>query len=809
MGTDDADPTPATPGDAAPAAGSSCTADHQGLLDHAVDTTLVLDDGGVLLAASRSFATAFGHDVDALVGHPVHDLIHPEDQASALASLAETIAAGGRRIPLRCRARDGEGRWRAVELVANAVAGPPPAAVLSVRDRTGEEGFEEMLADRSELYRQIVELTADGVWIIDKQHRTTFASAPMADMLGVTAEDMLGRTIFEFMDDDGVAIAEANIERRRRGLAEDHPFEFRHSDGHPVWTQMRTRPIGSGDPYVGAVALVTDVSEQVRESELRELQRSHLRGVLDALPDLFFEFDAEGRYLDVSAAQADLLLAPADELIGRSVHDVLPAGHATVVAAAIRRTLDTGLRQEFDFELDIDGAPVDFQARMSPSGPHSVVTIVRDVTELRAAERARLDWAMERQRREDAERRASLERRLQGTARLDALGRLSAGVAHDVNNLLGVIGNYSAVIRRSSSDPVLLEDLDGIDGAVRQGSELTRRMLRFGRVPGSAPERVDVAELVAGVVDVIRRSGTEDVDVEVASGAGAAEDGGAGGYEVVGYEVVGYEVVVDRAQLEQAVMNLVINAVDASPADGTVEVRVEHAVRAGRSDAQDDGPLDGGSPDVEVRVSVLDRGPGIPLELHERVVEPFFTTKAPGEGTGLGLSVAHSAMQEAGGALEIAEREGGGAQLSLVLPLADGGRAAHDAHGGPDDGAAPGVVVVDDDPAGLASITRLLRAHGLRVEPAGSADAAETLLEGDTSLRCVLSDVMMPGRSGVDLDRRLRRTRPDVLVVLMTGFADAERVLVPTDRVVLAKPVAADEVLAELSRGLWTSPATS
>ncbi len=193
-----------------------------------------------------------------------------------------------------------------------------------------------------------------------------------------------------------------------------------------------------------------------------------------------------------------------------------------------------------------------------------------------------------------------------------------------------------------------------------------------------------------------------------------------------------------------------------------------------------------------------------------RVVEPFFTTKDPGRGTGLGLSVVHGVVEEAGGRLQIEDREGGGAAIRLVLPETDaqhtGGRdeTSGDARRASAElsVSAPGVVVVDDDPAGLASLTRLLEAHGIRVHPAGSADEAAAALEADATLHCVISDVVMPGRSGVELDEQLRRSRPDVHVVLMTGYADAARVELPTDRTVLGKPVAIDDLLAAVAPAL-------
>ncbi len=750
---------------------SALTSDAARFLDESVDATVVLDSGGHIVAVSDSMLRRSGYRAEELLGRWGMDLAHPDDAGAAMASLAGTVAEVGRHSPLRIRFRDKSGSWRPLELVANSLADPRGTVVLSLRDRTGQLGYEEMLVDRSELYRQVVELAAEGVWIIDDESRTTFTSPPMAAMLGWTAGEMLGRKIFDFMDDDGVAVAEQQFERRGAGPAENHPFRFVHRDGHPIWTRMNTTPLGAGDPYRGAIAVVSDITEQHLEHERVARERSRQRALLDALPDLMLHLDERGTYLDFHTRTIDDLPAPPEELLGRTIHDLLPSDAASAIQSAIQRTLGSGQTQDVAFThgwvARVGGGPGErvprmWSARLAPSGPDSIVAIIRDVTELRRAEEARIGWELEVQRRVAAEERAALEEQIQRTARLESLGRLAGGVAHDVNNLLGVIGNYVAVIRRSIPETAVLDDLTEIEKAVRRGSELTRRLLLFGRADGRPPSPLDVTGVVAECCRSLTGTAGPAIETRITSEP--------------------CDVLIDRSQLEQLVVNLIMNAQDASPADGLVTVTVARA-------ADDELAADPSLADTpHVRVTVQDEGPGIPEDIRDQVIEPFFTTKEVGRGTGLGLAVVHGVTEAAGGKLDIGGSDRG-AEITALLPMLR--RPVSDVGSRP-------VLVVDDDPDVLRSTALLLEAHDVPVVTAGSVDEALLVLESDVVVGAVLCDILMPGRSGLELEQILARRHPHLTVAFMTGYAADHRDELPEDRPVLAKPLAISEALRVL-----------
>ena len=625
--------------------------------------------------------------------------------------------------------------------------------------RSVDTGFRQEAAARDDRYRQIVELAAEGVWQVDRDMCTTFVTARMAAMLGYRPEEMIGRRSLEFVDDADREEADEKVERRRAGISEQVTFRFRHRDGHVVHVRISSVPLmGPDGEFTGAIGMVSDLSDIVSERERLAAEDERHRALLDALPDLVFHLDAEGTYLDYHVRDlADLAVAPED-FLGRRVRDVLPVT-ADEAERAIAEAIRTGEVVSYEVRSELDGVARTFETRVSPMPNREVIALVRDVTELRAAEQARRDLVAEvEQRRAEEQIRRSLERQ----SRLEALGRLAGGVAHDINNLLGVIGNYAAVIERSTVDPRSRQDVEEIAAAVRRGSALTRQLLMFGRRDVSAPAVHDLAVLVDESVTLLRRALEPGLKL------------------VVDLPPDPCPVRLDRDQLGQAVLNLVLNAADASPAGGRVVVAVRGA----------EGP-DGATAEL----SVTDSGPGMPPEIRERAFEPFFTTKEDSLGTGLGLSIVHGVAVDSRGSVEITCPPGGGTVVSMSFPLADAdadGTSVHLAR--PDRGRPVRVLVVDDDPHALRSAARLLGAAGFDVDVATSGAEALARLRDGGGVQVVLADVVMPAMSGAALAAALRSERPDLPVVLMTAYAGDTLPSGAVNVVVLAKPLDADEV---------------
>jgi PAS domain S-box-containing protein len=357
-------------------------------LRHSVDTVIVIDGAGTLQLVSPSGPEVFGYDPEMVLGLNALDLVHPDDVVLAIEALTSTATKSGRMEPLHLRIQDGTGRWRPVTLVAvNRLDDPEVRGiVLTVRDQTGMAEMDRMLAERDDRYRQIVEMAAEGVWILDESDHTSFVTGRMAAMLGVSVEDMIGRPVFDFMDDDAAADAADLLERRRLGISENHPFRLRHADGHPVWVRISATPVFDHEgTYRGAIGMVTDLSDLHHQQEMLAAAEATHRAVLEALPDLVFRMSADGRYLDVHAGDPLDLAAPPEVFLGRTVTEVLGNELGGRVLRAIGSTLATGRTETLEYELDLECGPAAFEARISRVNDDEVVTVVRNVTALRLA----------------------------------------------------------------------------------------------------------------------------------------------------------------------------------------------------------------------------------------------------------------------------------------------------------------------------------------------------------------------------------------------------------------------------------------
>jgi signal transduction histidine kinase/ActR/RegA family two-component response regulator len=386
---------------------------------------------------------------------------------------------------------------------------------------------------------------------------------------------------------------------------------------------------------------------------------------------------------------------------------------------------------------------------------------------------------------EAVERTRQAEQRGAQSQRVVALGRLTGGVAHEFNNLLGVISNSMHLMQRHPSAAELQGPLAATQRSVDKGSQLTQHLLRFsGRRPVRM-QTLSLARYLPEVQELMRSVLGRRVEVRVQ----AAPDV--------------WPVRVDINELDLALVNLALNAHDAMPQGGELRLRASNA------QAEDKEGLPNLAPGDYVLLTVSDDGMGLEPALVEHAFEPFFTTKPVGQGTGLGLSQVYGFATQAGGTARLASTPGVGTTVSLLLPVAAGGEDRSGqtfADAGQPSIAGASVLLVEDDEA-LGDVTAaLLMAHGAKVLRAAEAGAALRLLDSGSQPDVVLSDVVMPGPlDGVALARQLREQRPGLPVVLISGFNN--RGAAEGEFVQLRKPCAPAELLATLHKAVATARA--
>jgi signal transduction histidine kinase/CheY-like chemotaxis protein/integral membrane sensor domain MASE1 len=348
--------------------------------------------------------------------------------------------------------------------------------------------------------------------------------------------------------------------------------------------------------------------------------------------------------------------------------------------------------------------------------------------------------------------RQQAEAALRQAQRMEAMGQLTGGIAHDFNNLLMVMtGNIELVQAAAKLDTVTSDRLAAVRAAAERGAVLTNRLLAFARRQPLAPRVVDLNSVVAGMHDLLESALGGQVRVEAKLAADL------------------WPAMVDPTQIELVILNLVINARDAMPEGG--EVVIETQNRHGGPPARPEEPAEGDY----VVVSVRDTGTGMPPEVQARAFEPFFTTKPPGAGTGLGLSQVFGTARQSGGDVQIDSAPGAGTTVSVFLPRTS---AAVDAAAMPAaERAAPQashavVLAVDDDEAVRSTTAAILKDLGYGVVEAASGEAALDMLSRENGIDVLLTDVVMPGISGVELARKARAVAPHLPIVFISGFAD-------------------------------------
>jgi PAS domain S-box-containing protein len=350
------------------------------------------------------------------------------------------------------------------------------------------------------------------------------------------------------------------------------------------------------------------------------------------------------------------------------------------------------------------------------------------------------------ERREAQLKLEQVQKHLAEAQKLDALGQLTGGVAHDFNNLLMVIsGSLHSLKKSVGDDPKVQRALSAIDTATKRGAALTSQLLTFARRQSVNPQAINVAERIDAVREVL--------DTGVGSAVQLAYD--------FGPDL--WPVTVDVSELETALVNLAINARDAMPSGGTVTVAARNCASGPTSDHQ--------SADY-VAISVADSGIGIAPDVLAKIFDPFFTTKPVGKGTGLGLSQVHGFAHQAGGSVKVESELGRGTKVTILLPRDQGGSPA-DKHTISEMAGSGTVLLVEDNPDVATVSSNLLEQLGYTVHRVADAEAALREIERN-HVDLVFSDIVMPGNvDGLSLARRLREIRPDLPILLATGYSDA------------------------------------
>jgi len=482
-------------------------------------------------------------------------------------------------------------------------------------------------------FEQIADGLPDGIAVCDREGGIVFVNAPLAELLGYRPAELVGLPVETLIPD---RLRERHVSERRRyltsparrpmGLSLD--IVARHRSGHEIPVEIGISQV-AGDP-AHLIAVVRDMTESLAMERAHRTEADLYQTIVETSNDLILVVTDELRVVFANSGAIELFESHDVPLVGRP----LPAD-ADPMLGALRTMLEGGGHADATVERelllhDADGREVWVHVRVrslrgaSGAAIGSVVSIA-DVTE--------------RKRAEEVQRQ--LERDIRETQKLSALGRLAGGVAHDFNNILQVIGGTAEIIRDTTADDDLHEALGAITEAVGNGMHLSAQLLAYSAPGADEVRETDASHVAHGLLPFLDRLVGADVDVEL---HGAQESA-----------VVG----LAESEIEQILMNVVLNAGQAMTGSGTVTLGVLRAVETSVTSPGD-------TIDV-VRITVADTGPGIDEDRLPHIFDPYFTSKA--EGTGLGLAIVYRLVTEAGGRIAARNRDGGGAELVITIPL--------------------------------------------------------------------------------------------------------------------------------------------
>ena len=667
----------------------------------------------------------------ALTGYPPEDLvgnrrvsyksvIFPDDRETGWNCVQEALARReAYTLTYRIVTATGSTRW--VWEKGRGVFAPDGSLLALegfISDVTERRQAEDALRLSECRHRALLEAIPDLMFRLSAAGVFLDYSATRPETLLVPPSQFLGRSVSEVMPPPIAAQIMAHLARvLERGGVEVFEYEL-GVKGRTCHFEARLVRSESDE----AAVIVRDVTERMlAEQALRESEERYRR-LVEMSPDGIAVHDG-GRVVFVNPRLVGMLgYSSADEIVGKPVMGFVHPDSLSLVRDRIARVTAERSTQPLVEErfLRADGSAIDVEVVSIPltfEGRSAAQVVVRDVTG-----------------------RRQLEDKLLQSQKMEAIGQLAGGVAHDFNNVLQAMLNTVELLGSGPLPPDQGEALIAeLKAQIRHGSALPRQLLLFARREVSKQERLELNEVVAAALDLLRRLLRDNVRLRLDL---AAEP---------------LTVAADRGQLEQVLANLVVNACDAMPSGGSL------VVRSGR----------GGG---EVWFEVEDEGVGISAELHQRIFEPFFTTKEGEGGTGLGLAVVHGIAVQHGGRVEVRSREGVGSTFRLVLPPQENSvPAASRAESEPPEvprGKGERLLLVEDEVATRHGLAEMIQWLGYQVTDVGSAEEAEAL-PWETPYQLLLTDLMLPEVDGAELARRLVRRWPELGIIVMSGFADA------------------------------------
>jgi PAS domain S-box-containing protein len=716
----------------------------QSIIDNEPECVKILGSGGEVKFMNRAgLAMIDAESIDAVLGQPVQQLVIPEHR-EAFIRLNERVFAGeSGTLEFEMVGFKGSRLWLETHAVPLKDKTGRVESLLGItRDVTERKRAEQALSASEEQYRNLVDRSPDAIYV-HVDGRIVFSNAMGVRLLGARRpEDLYGRRFMEF-----VHPAYRNVIGECSGSRESDSAQaslregvFLRVDGSSVDVEVTAMPfLFSGADAVQVVA--RDISKRKEIERMLRKADTQYRVIVDTAHEGIIANDGSGIITLVNPRLLEMLGYSYEELLGRSIFEFMDDEERWEHQKQLELQ-QQGIVTQFERRFRRkDGSVIWTHASAAPLIDEQGVSrggfgMFSDITDQKHAE----------------EHRKKLEDQLLQSQKIESIGRLAGGIAHDINNMLTPILGYTELLEFNipAEDPCR-EDLQEITNAAVRIREMTRQLLAFGRRQTLDMRSLDVNVVISKFGKMLRRTLRENITISMnlVPSIGA--------------------VLADERQIEQVLLNLAVNAQDALPASGLLVIATKDvSVDAAFAEARP-----GLAPGRYVVIIVSDNGMGMDGETLSRIFEPFFTTKESGRGTGLGLAMVYGIIKQHRGYVDVMSEPGGGTTFSLYLPVtADATERAQVAEQAGIQKGTETILLVEDQSDVLEIVRQLLVTLGYRVLTAADGSAARAALGSEPGpVELMITDVIMPGINGRELYEELKRTRPALKVIYMSGYS--------------------------------------
>lgn len=739
--------------------------EYRELIDGMNDTAFVTNSEGKFLAVNETAIQVLGYSREEFSQMGPVD-IDAQMSNEEIRNLQNDIGTDIQRV-FETKHKTKSGKTIPVEISSSSITYRGDPAILSiVRDITKRKQAERALRESEKRYHTIFEHSIDAIYLYNLKGKIIDVNKKALEQSGYQRNELVGSSVFDHIsgDPDKENILEQwqAVKIGQEILTES---VYCHKSGKPYPVQIKTGKVNFGNAEF-MLAIVHDLTEQ--KALMREQTR--LTKAINQIGEAIVITDPNGNIQYVNPAFEEITGYASEEAVGEKPNILKSGEHDKDFYRELWKTISSGNTWEGRFKNQRnDGTIYIEEAVISP-----VIDETDQIINYVAVKR-------------DISDEIALENQLHQSQKMEAIGRLAGGIAHDFNNLLTIIKGYAKLLSQSLSDTKQKEMVSLISKAGNQASDLTAQLLAFSRKQQLAPKLIKPDSLLENMVPMLRRMLGEDIELHLQ------------------LKKRNSQILIDPGQFEQILMNLSVNARDAMPKGGELQIACQR-VHTESLPMKLRNELSENSAGFYC-LSVSDTGVGIDKKTLAQIFEPFFTTKEVGEGTGLGLSTVFGIVKQSDGAIDVESEPGVGTTFTIYFPIVekDAEKASISRPVNNISLADRKILVLDDEPGILKFVRIILEKNQMIVKTVNTGIAAiDSVKSAEQPFEILLTDVVLPGKSGVEIAEKCLEIQPDLSILFMTGYTDdrIENYFSGTENIALRKPFDAEELRTAIMKSL-------